>query len=219
MKKWKHNAPNNPAEIEHWADTTANKITALHIDATASLNIVRAPAETSPAWHRFLEAALVADFVCYSKSTDRAEYNRLSKVIQSFPQGFTVYFATCADDTTIPVGYTGWYPISENVFSILYHTPSNIKHRGFMQALPELSQHGNYIYLFNYSIIPSLRGTAQSKQLIKNYAADLKNIAVKGMGAVTVSPDGMRVAEKFGLSYRGDMTHDGVAEKVFAAYL
>lgn len=178
-----------------------------------------APEVSSADWQHFTGAALAADRACYPRSADRAEPARLFAVMAAFPAGFQVYFAQLPDGTSLPVGYTGWYPVAEDIFAQLYNTPGEIKHRGFIKPLSTLSDKGDYIYLFNYSIIPSLRGTAQSRQLIKDYAATLKNIAIKGMAAVTVSEDGARIAEKFGLSCRGDMTHDGDVERVYAACL
>ncbi len=158
---------------------------------------------------------LTADWACYTKSADRADFNRLASILAAYPRGFHVYTLPLEDGTLAPVGYTGQYPISESAFHMLHDRPHEITSRGFM--LPEAGS--PYIYLFNYSIIPSLRGTAFSRQLVKNYAAEIARLDAKGLAAVTVSEDGARVAQKFGLSYRGDMTHDGVKEGVYAAYL
>ena len=55
--------------------------------------------------------------------------------------------------------------------------------------------------------------------MVKNYAAEINAVPnIGGIAAVTVSPQGKSVAEKFGLTYRGQMTHDGDIEDVYAAY-
>lgn len=108
--------------------------------------------------------------------------------------------------------------MTEDVFNVLHDDPGKVTHRGFMKPAP-LSPQGSFIYLFNYSIIPALRGTAHSRTLIKNYASELNAIPSLGLAAVTVSADGARIARKFGLTERGSMTHDGEPEQVYAARL
>lgn len=183
------------------------------INPQTPLAVLTPPPLQSQAWAEFVQAALLADHACYQQSADRVDPARLSSVISAFPQGFRVYLAEGS-----PVGYTGWYPVEKDVFNVLHDTPEKITHRGFMKPVP-LAPEGNWIYLFNYSIIPSLASTAQSRALIKNYAAELKNIDIKGLAAVTVTADGIRIAKKFGLCHRGTMTHDGETEQVYALRL
>jgi hypothetical protein len=163
---------------------------------------------------RFAEQALAADWACYTAPADRAEADRLRAVIAAFPRGFRLYLSGGE-----PVGYTGWYPLPRDVFDRLHDAPQSLTHRGQVMALPGLPPGGGYLYLFNYSIVPALRKTAHSRALVQAYAREINATPHLGLAAVTVSPDGVRVAEKFGMSYRGDMTHDGVTEGVYALRL
>lgn len=184
------------------------------LNPQAPLSALSAPPPDAPGWLAFVKAAFQADHACYSMPADQVDFERLSGVMAAFPQGFRVYLAG-----DIPVGYTGWYPVAEDVFKILHDAPEKITHRGFMKPVP-LAPEGNWIYLFNYSVIPALRGTEQSRALVKSYATEIKCLPqVKGMAAVTVSEDGARIAHKFGMTERGIMTHDGAAERVYTTCL
>lgn len=166
---------------------------------------------------RFTLACLAADWASYTKPEDKADFPRLAKLIKAFPSGFRVYFSKLASGEHLPVGYTGWYPIAQDVFDTLEQNPSNITHRGFMQAVPMAET--NYIYLFNYSLAPHLIGTKQSADLVKDFAASLSDVSKSGMAAVTVSPHGARIAEKFGMRLSGQMSHDGDIENVYTLRL
>lgn len=158
----------------------------------------------------FTKGLYLADRLCYPHPADQADYPRLATVVSSFPLGFHLYFTMC-DDTHIPVAYTGWYPIGTDIFDMMHDTPERITHRGMMKPQPN----GEYIYLFNYSIIPAFQKTAQSKSMLQDYAKAISNIPHMGMSAVTVSTAGMNVARRFGLSQTGMMTHECEPEAVF----
>lgn len=162
----------------------------------------------------FVLDMLTADWACYAAPEDRVDEARLRRVIDTFPQGFRLYMKDGK-----PVGYTGWYPIPRDVFDRLHDAPQNLTHRGQIMPVPALSQGGDYLYLFNYSIIGALHKTPESRTMIQDFARSVLSTPHRGLAAVTVSPDGVRVAEKFGMSYRGDMTHDGVPEGVYAMRL
>lgn len=162
----------------------------------------------------FVKNMLTADWACYTAPEDQVDEARLRRVIDTFPQGFRLYMKDGE-----PIGYTGWYPIARDVFDRLHDAPQNLTHRGQIMPLPSLSQGGDYLYLFNYSIVPALHKTPESKTMIRDFARCVLAVPHRGLAAVTVSPDGVRVAEKFGMSYRGDMTHDGVPEGVYALRL
>ncbi len=168
------------------------------------------------AWRQFVLAGVAADWACYLKPDDRAEFDRMQSVLDSFPEGFKIYFAKTDKGEFLPVGYTGWYPISEEVFNLLSDTPEKIKHRGAMVPVP-LQPRENYVYLFNFSIAPQLVGSVHSRALIKDYAGQIVSIPKSGMAAVTVSKYGISACEKFGLHCTGQITHNGDVENVYSA--
>lgn len=170
----------------------------------------------APSLDSFAKAACEADWACYTAPADRADYARLHSVIEAFPEGFCLYLMVDEQGRETPVGYTGWYPIPRDVFDRLHDRPETLTHRGEIRPLPSLSPQGDYLYLFNYSIVPALQKTAHSKTMLESFARCVRSVPHKGMAAVTVSPDGARVAQRFGLVPRGSMTHDGVPEDVYA---
>jgi hypothetical protein len=87
-----------------------------------------------------------------------------------------------------------------------------------MGPLRKLSPDGDYLYLFNASIIPRLRPqTAASRSLLKAFLTDIAKTEARGLASVTVSEDGARICQVLGLAYRGDMIFEGEAEQVYAA--
>jgi hypothetical protein len=170
----------------------------------------------SPRWRRFAAAIFLADWACYANAADRADFDRLLYVLACFPAGFRLWMGQLPNGEWTPVGYTGWYPIAGSVFDVLCSKPGSITHRGFMGPLRELHEEGNYLYLFNASIIPHLRQTEASRLLLRRYLTDVAVPNVLGMAAVTVSKDGARIAQMLGLQHVGDMTFAGEAEYVYA---
>ena len=168
----------------------------------------------APERETFVKGILAADWACYTTAEDRVDLDRLRAVITAFPQGFHLYLKQGE-----PIGYTGWYPVARDVFDRLHDTPQTLTHRGQIMPLPALTPGGDYLYLFNYSIVSRLHKTAESKAMIQGFARAVLGTPHRGLAAVTVSPDGVRVAEKFGMTHRGDMTHDGAAEGVYALRL
>jgi len=162
----------------------------------------------------FVRDILAADEACYTAPADRADFERLQAAITAFPAGFRLYLSGGK-----PVGYTGWYPVARDIFDRLHDAPDTLIHRGQIMPLPALSSGGDYLYLFNYSMIARLHKTAESRAMMQEFARTVRSTSHRGLVAVTVSPDGVRVAEKFGMTYRGDMNHDGVAESVYTLRL
>ena len=76
-----------------------------------------------------------------------------------------------------------------------------------------------FIYVFNYSVAAPFKGTALSKALVKNLAFDLAQAKPAGLTCIAVSPDGCRVAERFGMKQTGEFTVDGSRERVFVTQL
>jgi len=178
------------------------------------LNLKSLRIENAKSFKAFTRDALEADWACYTTAADKVEPARLEAVIRAFPEGFQIYY-----QNNKPIGYTGWHPVPHDIFSLLHDTPHELTHRGQIMPLPERSSGGDYLYLFNYSIIPSLQKTPTSRALLQSFAREVKSTPHKGLAAVTVSPDGARVAERFGMNYRGNMTHDGEPEGVYALRL
>lgn len=173
------------------------------------------PLASAP-WRRFALATLLADWACYHRPRDRVDVARLLSVLWRFPRGFRVWLGKIGEDW-LPVGYTGWYPIAPALFHRLGTDPASIAHRGAIEPLSAIDPGGTYVYLFNYSIVPPLRHTAHSATLLKALARDIAGLPLAGAAAITLSPDGARVAERFGLSHVGEISIDGEPELVYAA--
>lgn len=168
---------------------------------------------------KFVIGALIVDWACYDAEADRADFQRLYDVFSAFPRGFRLWLCQTASGEQIPVAYTGWYPISPSAFEKAHTAPNTLLHRRELWPLNGISQDGNYIWLFNYSIIASLRRSIESRRMLKEYAEDIKRIPVLGMAAAVLSEASKSVVAKFGMTYSGDMMHDGVAENVFSTKL
>ena len=170
-------------------------------------------------WRRFAAGVYLADLACYTNPADQADFPRMLSVTAAFPQGFRLYMAQMANGHNLPIGYTGWYPISDNVFDVLHNNPQQFTHRGMITPLKQFEENKSKLYLFNYSVVEPLIGSDTSSQLVKYFAQSLADFPNAGMAAVTVSENGQRVAKKFGMVYTGDMTHDGEAEGVYCTPL
>jgi hypothetical protein len=216
------------AEATGWLEASLAAIERAPPEAllAAPLIPVMAPeadADTSPLsplasapWRRFALAALLADWASYRRPRDRVDFPRLLHVLWHFPRGFRVWLGRLGQDW-LPVGYTGWYPIAPELFRRLSADPASIGHRGAIVSLPEIDPAGAYAYLFNYSIVPPLRHTAHSASLIKALAQDIAGLNLAGAAAITLSADGARIAERFGLSHVADISVDAETEAVYAA--
>lgn len=185
-------------------------VTAEHIASDAPAGI-----KATVAGRRFALATLLADWVCYPNILDRADYPHLQVVLSTFPAGFRVWMARVADGRHLPIGYCGWHPIPEAVFSRLHDQPASITSRLQIQPLGTLGHDRSYAYIYNCSIIKSLQKTTASKRLLCAFAADIQDVALSGLAAITVSLDGQRVVSRFGLRHRGSTTHDGQIEESF----
>ena len=213
--------PADDAAAETWASGQAASLANTVFDAVRAQDFIgvtgREVMTRTPACMRhFSLAALAADFACYAAATDRADYARLRAVMETFPDGFRVWMARTAHGIFVPAGYTGWYPIDTAVFEKAYAAPASLTHRRALWPRPHLAATGDYIWLFNYCIVAPLRRTAQSRRLLGAYAADLRAISLLGMAAAVLSPESKAVVQRFGMTFRGDMTHDGVRENVYA---
>jgi len=154
-------------------------------------------------WRKFLLSVYYADILSYPELADQVDFPRLCYILSYAPQGFTVWWAEFANGQKFPVGYTGWYSVAEPVFqqvaALQERDDRGISHRFFLPV----QQATGYLYLFNYSIVQALKGTRFSRTLIKDFAAEINSVAYRGLFCATVSGDGRRVAEKFGMQKVG----------------
>lgn len=164
--------------------------------------------------NRFVLALLLADWACYADAADREDSVHLQTVVATFPQGFRLWMARVRE-RCVPVGYTGFHPISKETFSLLRDAPERITSR--TQIAPERASTGahNYFYLFNIGIVKQFHGTAASRALVKVLARDLAATPKRGLAAIVISPDGKRVVEQFGLRQSGCITHAGQRELAY----
>lgn len=168
----------------------------------------------NPAWRRAVFATLLADWASYEAPVDRAEFPRLAFVANRFPAGFRVWFAGRAGEW-LPVGYTGWYPIEEYAFDRLFRGTPALRDRMFV-PLTSAPASGGFLYLFNYSAARPFRKSRLTRELLTSYASDVEAQRARGLSAITVSPDGVRVASRFGLAKTGEFEIDGAVEYLYA---
>jgi hypothetical protein len=170
-------------------------------------------------WRAFVLSVYYADVLSYTKKEDQVDFPRLLYIVNSFPEGFTVWWALMNNDA-YPVGYTGWYYVEENVFTRIakmrHDKTIEISNRFFLPAKGKTP----YIYLFNYSIAPPFTHSAYSRALIKNYADEVSGLQYDGLFCATVSDDGVRVAERFNMKKIGAITvHENAASDSVYCYV
>lgn len=165
-------------------------------------------------FRRFLGAVLAADWLTYKAPDDRANLLRLAFVLDRFPKGFRVWFLE-TETGWMPVGYSGWYPIDHLTYERLEKNNPPWRDRAIV-PMTSLSE-GDFLYLFNYSILPTFRKGDGSRRLIKTLASEVSVVNSKGMAAITVSDDGSRVAGAFGLSKRSDILVGESPEQIWTS--
>lgn len=189
----------------------ALEVDAAHIRATPErVRSVTAPSLADnlgdPAFRRLVVAAWVADLAAYGTPDDQVDLVRLLYVMDTFPAGFRVWFWG-----DLPVGYTGWYPIAPHTVDLLVAHPEQVEHRG--QVVP-VRAHTGPIYVFNYSIAAPLRRTRASRLLMRTLADELRAARPTQLAAITVSPEGTRCAERFGMRPVSTITVGASVEQV-----
>lgn len=162
----------------------------------------------------FARAVYLADLACYPAAGDQVDWPRLLRVMRAFPRGFRVWGGEAPGLGWVPVGYTGWYPIAEATFAALEGAEAWLGERD-VPALSEVGEEGCFVYVFNFSIVPALRGSSASRRLLGGLSEDVAGVLVRGMGAITVSPEGARVVERFGMRRCGTLRVGGCEEGVF----
>jgi hypothetical protein len=172
----------------------------------------------SSAWRRFALGIFAADLACYGTPGEQVTFDRLSYVVSRFPQGFRLWWRGTADRGWLPVGYTGWYPVSETTFERLEAGDPALADRLIppLTTMPGAAENRPFVYVFNYSADPSSRRSALSKALMQRLDQDLIAARPAGLAAITVSSDGLRIATRFGMKRRAGLDHGAVSESVHA---
>ncbi len=165
-------------------------------------------------FRRFLGALLAADWLTYAAPDDRANLLRLGFVLERFPEGFRAWFAPF-EGGWIPVGYSGWYPIDEPTFQRLETNDPPWRDRAIV-PMTSVSA-GDFLYLFNYSILPQLRRGEGSRKLLGALSEAILPVQSRGIAAITVSEDGSRVARRFELSFRHEIRVGASREEIWTS--
>lgn len=165
-------------------------------------------------WRGLVGATFVADLACYAEPSDQVSFDKLVDAMRAFPSGFRLWGARIAGagSAWVPLGYTGVHPIAEATFARFEEGAVSLAGPA-ITSLPAVEDGGSFLYLFNYSVVKQLRGTAMAARLMKALADDVARTPHRGLAALTVSRDGERVAERFGMTARARA--EGAHEAVF----
>lgn len=170
----------------------------------------------SAPFRRFAAALFCADLACYKTAADRVNFERLLFVLQTFCTGFRLFALRDAAGALLPIGYTGVYPVDEATFDKLEQADPELGNRLIAPlATTLINQH--FLYLFNYSIAAPLRKTECSRRLLRALADDLHIATPRGLSTITVSADGVRVAQRLGMQQTGTLHFEGLAERVLTS--
>jgi hypothetical protein len=167
----------------------------------------------SEKWRKFVLAAFAADLLSFDKPVDQVNFERLLFVMHAFPEGFRVWWIKCAD-IWLPVGYTGWYPMLETMYVLMETKPDQLKDRMVVPHPSSISHHP-YLYLFNFSVAAICKKTKLSNALMKRYIQEITEQHAKGFSCITVSEDGIRVANRLGMACSGHLDLDGSLEGIY----
>lgn len=171
-----------------------------------------------PEWRRLVSAAFAADWASYSTPDDRTDFERHCFVLSRNPSGLRVWCLRGAGPHggALPVGYSFVYVVSEATFARFESKDQTLADR-LIAPTPwyekALSSSGRrFAYLFSVSITAPLRRTEASRRLVKSLAADISEMNLSGLAAITVSPDGRRVCGRFGMVPVGSVSFGGLSE-------
>lgn len=159
-------------------------------------------------------ATFVADLACYAEPHDQVRFDRLLDAMRAYPQGFRLWGASIAGAGWLPLGYTGLCPIAAETFLRLEQGQASLAGPP-ITALPAVEPGGSFLYVFNFSVVPGLRGTPLAARVVKALADDVRRTPHLGLAALTVSRDGERVVERFGMEPRGRVDGVSAHETVF----
>lgn len=165
-------------------------------------------------WRQFVLATFLADLASYKQSIDQVNFERLLFVMHQFPQGFRTWWVKAQNDIWLPVGYTGWYPMLETMFDLFDTHPEKLIDRTVIPA-KIMQNEKNYLYLFNFSTIPQLKKSQLSKALMKAFIDDITAQKADGIACITVSEDGIRIANRLDMICTGSLVIDGCSENVY----
>ncbi len=185
--------PERPTDA--WLLARARELSSLDVleGPPSSLILTVAPASEQL---RHFTAVLLADWACYVAPADKVTPERLRQAMDTFPQGFRSWWIRSPDRDWLPVGYSGWYPVSKETFSLLEQGALSA---GRSVPAISLAEEGALLYLFNYSVLPPLRGSEVARRLVRGLADEVNALQPRGVAALTVSSDGARVAQRFGM--------------------
>ena len=146
-------------------------------------------------------ATFVADLACYAAPGDQVSFERLLDAMRAFPRGFRVWGAAIEGAGWLPLGYTGVIPIAAATFERFERGEASLAGPA-IRALSAVEPGGSFLYLFNFSVVPGLRGTPMAARVLEALADDVRGTPHRGLAALTVSRDGERVVERFGMEPR-----------------
>ncbi|NUN12157.1 MAG: hypothetical protein HUU55_00820 [Myxococcales bacterium] len=197
-----------------WVGRVVDHLSRLHrIPDELQTTGITCPPSDEPSFSRFVTATLAADWASYPNESDQVDVMRLSRVLSYYPTGFCTYF-TEIDEVSLPVGYYGFYPVSNTLHEQLTqgHVPTVVRQTLF----PYVGQpHTGLYYVFNYSVAPAFVGTPLTRRLLSDLDAALKRVSPVALCAMTVSAGGERVARRFGMHPIGTITSGDKAETLF----
>jgi hypothetical protein len=165
-------------------------------------------------WRKFVLATFAADLMSYEKPVDQVNFERLLFVMHAFPEGFRVWWIKVADHSWLPVGYTGWYPMLETMYELVETKPDRLKDRMVVPNPSSIHNHP-YLYLFNYSVAAICKKSKLTSALMKRYVQEIAEPQAKGYACITVSEDGIRVANRLGMTCTGHLVLDGSLEGIY----
>lgn len=168
----------------------------------------------SAQWRKFVLTTFLADLICYERSVDQVSFDLLLFVMHRFPSGFRIWWGK-TDERWFPVGYSGWLPMLESQFDLFKNQSHKVQSR-FVLPVPNKDENP-YIYFFNYSVIPSLKKSVVSKELMCHFVKDVQNQHAKGFACIAVSDDGVKFARRFGLECSGELMIEGCTEWIFTS--
>lgn len=163
-------------------------------------------------FRRFLGAVLAADWLTYASPDERVAFGQLCFTLDRFPSGFRVWFAR-VEGALMPVGYSAWHPIDVATWRRFETHDPPWRDRALVSLTR--AQEGDYLYLFNYSVLAPWRRGEGSRALLRGLAQDVAKVSPRGLVAITVSGDGARVAGRFGLAPRGEITVGESREEIW----